>query len=117
VVTLRGSVTDPKPALAGAEVLVLPSEAEGFGLVLIEAMAAGVAVVATDAPGIRDVVRDGETGILVPVGSPAALAEGIRRVLEDSGLRGRLVSAAFADARRRFTWDAAVAGYRQLLGI
>jgi phosphatidylinositol alpha-mannosyltransferase len=117
LVTLHGAIDGPQAALRDAELLVLPSEAEGFGLVLIEAMAAGVPVVATEAPGIRDVVQDGETGLLVPVGAPAALAEAIRRVLEDSALRERLIQAAFADVRRRFTWDAAIAEYRRILGI
>jgi glycosyltransferase involved in cell wall biosynthesis len=116
-VMLHGAVAEPKSVLAGAEVLVLPSQAEGFGLVLIEAMAAGVPVVATEAPGIRDVVMDGETGLLVPVGSPAALAEAIRRVLADDSLRHRLAVAAFADVRRRFTWETAIDAYRRLFGI
>jgi glycosyltransferase involved in cell wall biosynthesis len=107
-VTLHGSVSGPAEALRGAELLVLPSQAEGFGLVLIEAMAAGVPVVATDVPGIRDVVRDGVTGILVPVGSPGALADAIRRVLEDQNLRQSLVAAA---------WKAAIDAYRRVLEI
>jgi glycosyltransferase involved in cell wall biosynthesis len=117
LVMLHGAIDGPQSALRDAELLVLPSEAEGFGLVLIEAMAAGVPVVATEAPGIRDVVQDGETGLLVPVGAPPALADAIRRVLEDSPLRQRLIQTAFADVRRRFTWDAAMDGYRRVLGI
>jgi glycosyltransferase involved in cell wall biosynthesis len=116
-VTLHGAISDPAAALQNAELLVLPSEAEGFGLVLIEAMAAGVPVVATDAPGIRDVVRDGETGLLVPVSSPTALAGAIRRVLEDETLRRALSAAAFADVSRRFTWEIAVEGFRRTLEI
>ena len=69
---LKGSVETPGKALADMDILALPSEAEGFGLVLIEAMAAGIPVVATSAPGICDVVQDGENGLLVPVGNPPA---------------------------------------------
>jgi glycosyltransferase involved in cell wall biosynthesis len=117
VVTLHGSVPDALTALRGAELLILPSEAEGFGLVLIEAMAAGVPVVATEVPGIRDVIRNGVTGVLVPVGAPQALADAVRRVLADDSLRQALTSAAFADVSRRFTWERAIAAYRLLLGI
>ena len=116
-VTLHGSAPGPQDALAGADVLVLPSEAEGFGLVLIEAMAAGVPVVATDAPGIRDVVRHGVTGLLVPVGSPASLAVAIRKVLEDFDLRRSLLTHATADVRRRFAWERILRSYQSLLGL
>jgi 2-deoxystreptamine N-acetyl-D-glucosaminyltransferase/2-deoxystreptamine glucosyltransferase len=117
LVTLHGSITTPRDALRQAEALVLPSEAEGFGLVLIEAMAAGVPVVATIAPGIRDVVRHGVTGLLVPIGSPPELAAAIRTVLEDQKLRQSLVAAAFADVRRRFTWDSVIGEYRRCLRV
>ena len=117
IVTLHGAVSTPAEALRGAELLVLPSEAEGFGMVLIEAMAAGVPIVATDAPGIRDVVRDGVTGMLVPIGAHHALAVAIRNVLEDQHLRHSLIAAAWADVQRRFTWHAAIAQYRRLLRI
>src|SRR6059058_476177 len=76
-VTLHGAVQRPQGALSKMSLLVLPSAAEGFGLVLIEAMAAGIPVVATDVPGIRDVVRDGITGVLAPPGQPQKLAEAI----------------------------------------
>ena len=117
VVHLRGPISDPRQALRDAELLVLPSEAEGFGLVLIEAMAAGVPVVATDVPGINEVVKNGVTGTLVPVGSPDRLASAMQKVLTDANLRRRLVVGAWDDVRQRFTWDMAMAKYRDLLGI
>ncbi len=116
-VTLHGEIARPQEALEKIGLLVLPSEAEGFGLVLIEAMAAGVPIVATRAFGIRDVVDDGRTGLLVPVRSPAALAEAIRRVVEDKTLRDRLVMEGRAEVLRRFTWEVVLPQYRNLLGI
>ncbi len=116
-VTFHGTVARPQSALARAGVLVLPSLAEGFGLVLIEAMAAGVPVVATDVPGVRDVVRNGVTGLLVPPADPAALAAAIGRVLHDRPLADRMAAAAGDDVRRRFTWDAALPRYRDLLHV
>ena len=117
VVTMHGTVSKPQEALKEMDLLVLPSSAEGFGLVLIEAMAAGIPVIGTDAPGIRDVVRNGGTGLLVPVGSPQELAEAIRRIMTDSALRHRLVSRALIDVRERFTWAAVLRDYADVLGI
>jgi len=116
-VTMHGPVPRPQDALKQIDLLVLPSSAEGFGLVLIEAMAAGIPVIGTNAPGIRDVVKNGETGLLVPVGSPQELAEAIRRVMEDSALRHRLVGHALEDVRERFTWNAVLRQYAELLEI
>jgi glycosyltransferase involved in cell wall biosynthesis len=116
-VTLYGAVQRPQDALSKMSVLVLPSAAEGFGLVLIEAMAARIPVIATDVPGIRDVVKDGITGILVPPNQPQKLAEAINRLIANSSLRNRLVEAASADVRERFTWDVVLPRYRELLAI
>lgn len=116
-VILRGPTKGPAEALAQIDLLVLPSEAEGFGLVLIEAMAAGVPVVATNAPGIRDVVRDGQTGLLVPVGAPDHLASAIARLLDDAALRKRLVDAARSDVISRFSWDSILPRYIAALGL
>jgi glycosyltransferase involved in cell wall biosynthesis len=116
-VTMHGAIERPQEALQQIDLLVLPSAAEGFGLVLIEAMAAGVPVVATDVAGIRDVVRNGETGLLVPAGSPPDLARAIDRILFDNGLRDRLVTEGHKDVARRFSWDVVLPRYRQLLGI
>ena len=114
-VVMHGMIGDPREALRAIDVLVLPSEAEGFGLVLIEAMAAGVPVVATDAPGIRDVVRNEQTGLLVPVGRPERLAEAIGRALGDAELRDRLVAAGRREVEERFSWRVVWSRYRQLL--
>lgn len=109
--------TPREQALAGADILVLPSEAEGFPLVLLEAMAANIAIVATDAPGIRDVIEHERTGLLVPVGEPAALAQAIARLVDDSALRQRLVTAAAEVVRTRYSWPRVLGQYRKVLGL
>jgi len=115
--TLHGAVERPQDALSKMRLLVLPSAAEGFGLVLIEAMAAGIPVVATGVPGIRDVVKDGMTGLLVPPAQPRKLADAINRLIADPLLRNRLIEAGAADVRQRFTWDMVLPKYRELLGV
>ncbi|HEX3356456.1 MAG TPA: glycosyltransferase family 4 protein, partial [Tepidisphaeraceae bacterium] len=116
-VTMHGGIAKPQAALERIDLLVLPSEAEGFGLVLIEAMAARVPVVATEVAGICDVVKNEQTGLLVPVGNPEELAKGIRRVAEDEGMRLRLVEAAYEDVQSRFSWERVIQQYRELLNI
>jgi glycosyltransferase involved in cell wall biosynthesis len=113
-VTVHGPIPNPQRALATIDVLVLPSQAEGFGLVLIEAMASGIPVVAANVPGIRDVVKNQQTGLLVPVASPPQLAQAIQQIIADPILRQNLVQAAREDVRR-FTWDAVLPLYFSLL--
>lgn len=84
---------DVRPILDAADIVVLPSDAEGLPLSLLEAMAAGVAVVATDVPGTREIVSDGVTGLLVPSGDARALASAIARLVADDGLRATLGAA------------------------
>jgi glycosyltransferase involved in cell wall biosynthesis len=82
-VLFAGYVNDPASCYAVADVVVLSSTSEGFGNVLIEAMAAGVPVVSTDAPhGPREILADGRYGPLVPVGDPGALAAAIEATLD-----------------------------------
>ncbi|HEX4054943.1 MAG TPA: glycosyltransferase family 4 protein [Tepidisphaeraceae bacterium] len=114
-VDLHGAVGGPAEALAGIDVLVLPSDAEGFGLVLIEAMAAGVPVIGTNVPGIRDVIRDGENGLLVPPRNPQALANAIEKVLSDPSLHEKLSAGGRASVQGRFTWPSVYEQYRALL--
>lgn len=116
-ICLHGVVADPGEALAQMDLLVLPSAAEGFGLVLIEAMNVGVPVIGTDVPGIRDVVRDQVTGLLVPVASPAAIAAAVRRVWDEPALAARLVAAARQDIAARFSWHVVLPRYQRLLKI
>ncbi len=87
-----------------SQVIVNPSPKEGWGLTNIEANACGTVAVASDADGLRDSVRDGETGLLFPYGDHRALAERVIRLLADSALRKRLEGNALAGART-FTWD------------
>jgi glycosyltransferase involved in cell wall biosynthesis len=117
IVKLCGQTLNAAAEIKAAEVLVLPSEAEGFGMVLIEAMALGVPVVATNAPGIKDIVRNGANGLTVPVGAPAELAAAIRRMIEDEPLRQSMVMAAWAEVRRKYSWDGAIDEYRRILRI
>jgi phosphatidylinositol alpha-mannosyltransferase len=90
---------------AGAEVFIAPALGqESFGLVLVEAMAAGVPVVASDIAGYREVVRHDVNGLLVPPGDPAALAEAVGRILREPDLAKRLAEAGRARADD-FRWD------------
>ncbi len=95
-VRLLGAINaDEVPALlARAHVFVLPSTIEGLPVTLMEAMAARVSVVATAITGIPELVRDGETGLLVPPRAPVALADAIETLLNDSALAGRLAENA-----------------------
>ena len=89
---------------AGADIFVLPSLFEPFGIVLLEAMAAGLPIVASRVGGIVDVVEEGKTALLVPPGNSQALAEALDRVISDASLRRRMGDAA----RRRvlaYSWS------------
>jgi glycosyltransferase involved in cell wall biosynthesis len=87
--------------LKAADALALCSGYEGLSHVLLEAMAAGVAVVATAVGGNLELVRDGENGLLVPFGDVAATERALLRLLEDRRLAKRLAEAARAEAARR----------------
>lgn len=103
---LPGRADDVRPWLARADLLVHPSRWEGFGLVLLEAMLAGLPVVASRVSAVPEVVVDGRTGVLVPADDPAALAGGVLRVLADPATAGAFGAAGRERARGRFSVDA-----------
>ena len=86
--------------LSGAEVMVHPSWTEGFSLALVEGMACGLAPVSTRSGGAADVVRDGESGLMLPDERGASLADAVVRLSADRALLGRLRGAAQVEARR-----------------
>jgi glycosyltransferase involved in cell wall biosynthesis len=94
-VSLPGFSENPWSSIAKADVFVLPSQEEPFGLVLVEAMACGVPVIATDAigGGPRTILDSGKNGILVPQDDVTALTEAILKVLTVQGLRQQLITA------------------------
>jgi phosphatidylinositol alpha-mannosyltransferase len=111
-----GRVSDDEKAtyLRSADVFCAPSiSGESFGVVLLEAMAASIAIVASDLPGYRNVARPDEEAVLVPPGEPKALAGAITRVLEDGSLRRRLIEAGDARANE-FSMDLLAERYLDL---
>ncbi len=90
---------------ADAAVVACPSRREGFGVACLEAMAHARPVVATDVGGLRDLVIDGETGLVVPARNAQALRAALERLLGDRELRRRFGAAARERARRNFSWD------------
>lgn len=92
--TFAGFREDVPAVMNALDIFVLPSHAEPFGIVLLEAMAAGRPIVATAAGGVPEIVRDGREALLVPPRDPAALAAAIERLLTDPALAACLGSAA-----------------------
>jgi len=118
-VTFLGEQLHLGGLFAQADLFVLPSEQESFGLAALEALASGVPVVASDVGGLPEVVRDGETGLLVPPHDPRALAVAVLELLRDEPRRAAMGRAARADATARFrpgpVLDRFEALYRELL--
>jgi len=102
---------DDVPAILDAsDLFVLPSTHEGISLALLEAMAAGLPVVATDVPGISEIVVPEVSGVLVPPGMPERLAEAIDRLIADPELSRSIGRAGHQRVRDRFNIDQTIAG-------
>jgi N-acetyl-alpha-D-glucosaminyl L-malate synthase BshA len=100
------------PLYSIANILVLPSiidvtgETEGLGVVLLEAMACGVPVIGSDIGGIKDIIIDGETGLLSKQKNSDSLAEKIIKLLSDEQLRKKVIENGFKLVKEKFTWEA-----------
>ena len=103
------------PVLAALDLFVLPSWQESFGLAAVEAMAAGLPVVASRTGGLEEVVVDGGTGVLVPPRDPEALAAAVVELAADPERRRRLGRAGRERVRERFTVERMVDGYEAVL--
>ena len=115
-VRFLGSVADAERAelLRRAAVLAQPSQKEGWGRTVLEAGACGVPAVASDVAGLRESVRHGDTGLLVPPGDPGALAAALSVLLQNGETRGQMGYAARAWAQR-FSWEDAADATEQLV--
>jgi len=113
-VIVRENVMDVEDYLEAADLGLQTSENESFCLSILEAMFFGKPSVATRVGGIPEVVRDGESGLLVPFGDAEALARGVERLVRDAKLRGALGEAALARARQEFSAEAIVPQYEEL---
>ena len=113
-ITFSGHCEDVSARLAAADVFVLPSRSEAFPNALLEAMAAGLPVVACGVGGILELVEDGRTGLLVPPGDPAALADRLLRLMSAPALAQTLGAAARAHVIARYSFDRMVGAFEQL---
>ena len=104
-VSFKGYVYHMQELLGAVDVVVVPSWDEGFSLVTIEALAARCAVLASDVAAIREIVKDGTTGMLSPARDVSALASKLLWLLSDAPLRERLASQGQRDAYARFSRD------------
>ncbi len=104
-------------ALRACDLLMLTSDLESFGIVLLEAMASGLPTLSTDLPGVLEVVRSGETGLVAPRGDARALGEGLRR-LGAMGPEGRAAMGrrGRAECERRYAWPGVVAELEDVYG-
>jgi len=113
-ITFIGSLPLIEEVLVGADVFLLPSESESFGLSALEAMSCEVPVVATLAGGLPEVVVDGETGYLCPVGDVEGMAAAVLRLFSDEDLRRRMGEAGRRRAVEVFSQDGVVQQYRAI---
>src|SRR5262245_33969105 len=113
-ITFAGHCDDVAARLADADVFVLPSRSEAFPNAILEAMAAGLPIVASAVGGILELIDDGRTGVLVPAGDPGALAHALCHVIADAPHTARLGEAARAEASARYSFDRMVGAFEQL---
>ena len=113
-VRFLGGIEDVPEILSSAHLLVHPSRSEGLSNTILEAMAEGLPVVATNVGGTPEVIRDGKTGLLVPPDKPDLLASKIRQMLENPRLREKVGKAAFAVVRDKYNTSIVATQYERI---
>lgn len=113
-VTFCGKQDDVAQLLSLADLMLLPSEKESFGLVALEAMACGVPTIASNAGGIPELIAHGETGFLAEIGDTEQMAQYAKRLLTDRGLYERFVEACLHRARFTFCNDLITRQYEEI---
>jgi glycosyltransferase involved in cell wall biosynthesis len=115
-----GATFEPERFMAGADVLVLPSYREGFGMVIVEAAASGIPSIAYRIDGVTDAIRDGETGLLITKGNVEELTDTMYSLVDNSPARHKLGAKALSHVRKNFSdravSEAWLAFYRRELG-
>lgn len=101
------SHADCAQVLLDYDIFLLPSFAEGTPLALIEAMYTGIPVITTATCGMKDVIQNGQNGLLVGPGDAGQIIRSVEQLMADSELRRRLGQQAFSDATQKYTWRAA----------
>ena len=109
-----GKIETVAPLLASADVFLLPTSSESFGLSALEAMASGVPVVGSDSGGLPEVVTNGVTGLLYPVGDVDSMAAGVLSIITHPSRQADMGAAGAEDARKRFALDTVVSQYEEL---
>jgi glycosyltransferase involved in cell wall biosynthesis len=113
-IEFTGASGSVKDVYHGFDVFVLSSRHEGFANVIIEAMASGLPIVATDVGGAREAIEEGQTGFVVPPGDPEVLAERVGQLLADPALRCRMGRVGRERAVSQFSLEAMVRRYEDL---
>jgi glycosyltransferase involved in cell wall biosynthesis len=113
-IRFTGDVHNVHEYLQASDIFVFPTEKEAFGLSLVEAMACRLPVIATPTGGIKDILVDGQNGLLVEAGSFQLLYDALDRLLTEPSLSGELGNAALVTARTRYSRDAVLAKYMEL---
>ncbi|MBM3942632.1 MAG: glycosyltransferase [SAR202 cluster bacterium] len=115
LVTFLGTRRDIPELLGQADVFVLATHTEGFGIALIEAMAAGVPVIASDIPACREILEGGKLGRLAPDGDAAGMAQAIQNLLDNQAEGRRLAILASCAVQKKYSLDSMAQAYAQAL--